>query len=69
MNINEHIKSNEEELKDPMISSQRRRHIASELEDLLLFKETYPEVEKDPTPLELFCGLNPAAPECKIFNL
>lgn len=69
MTIDQHIKNNENELKDPMISSQRRRHISSELEDLLSYKELYPNEEKDPNPLELFCGLNPDAPECKIFNL
>jgi hypothetical protein len=69
MTIDQHIQNNEEELKDPMISPQRRRHISSELEDLISYKELYPLVEKDPSPLELFCGLNPYALECKIFNV
>jgi hypothetical protein len=69
MTIDQHIQNNEEELKDPMIGPQRRRHLYFELEDLLSYKELHPNEEKDPNPLELFCGLNPDAPECKIFNL
>jgi hypothetical protein len=69
MTLEEHIKNDEDELKDPMISPQRRRHISSELRDLLSYRELYPLEEKDPTPLELFCGLNPYALECKIFNV
>jgi hypothetical protein len=69
MTIDQHIRKNEDELKDPMISPQRRRHISSELNDLILYKQKYPLEEKDPSPLELYCGLNPSELECKIFNL
>lgn len=69
MTIDDHIKNNEDELKDPMISPQRRRHLSSELEDLISYKKLYPLEEKDPSSLELFCGLNPSELECKIFNL
>jgi hypothetical protein len=69
MTIKEHIESNETELKDPLLSAQRRRHLSSELEDLLAYHKNYPDIEKDPTSLELFCGLNPHAPECKIYNV
>jgi hypothetical protein len=69
MKLSEHIKNNERELSDPMISSQRRRHLSTELSDLLKFQMANPESEKDPTPLELFCFFNPSALECKIFNI
>jgi hypothetical protein len=69
MNINEHIRNNEEELKNPMISPQRRRHLSSELTDLIEYKNIFPHIQKDPTPMELFCGLNPSALECKVFNV
>lgn len=69
MTIDNHIKNNEEQLKDPMISSQRRRHLSSELDDLIEYKKIFPNQEEDPTPLELFCGLHPDASECRIYNV
>jgi hypothetical protein len=69
MTITEHIKNNERELKDPLLSPQRRRHLNSELDELNAYRENHPNSEKDPTPLELFCNLNPDASECRIYNV
>ena len=67
--INDHIKRDQEELNDPMISSQRRRHIESELESLEHYHTNHPEDDHDPTPLELFCEENPDSLECRVYDL
>ena len=67
-NIDQHIKSDKEELSNPQLSPQRRRHIEDELNQLETYKENHPEDSHDPTPLELFCDLNPDAPECRIYE-
>ena len=54
---------------DPMASSQSRRHAEEELEQLERYKERHPEMEHDPTALELYCDENPDASECKIFDV
>lgn len=68
-NINDHIQQDKEELSNPMISSQRRRHIENELESLEKYQQNHPGDDHDPTPLELFCDQNPNASECKVFDL
>jgi hypothetical protein len=67
--INTHIDDDLKELSDPLISSQRRRHIEDELEQLESYKNNHPEDTHDPSPLELFCDLNPDAPECRIYEV
>ena len=69
MNINEHIKNNEDEINNSLVSSQRKRHLQSELEDLISYRENHPGEDKDPSALELYCDRNPHELECKIFNL
>lgn len=68
-NINDHIKKDQEELSDPLISSQRRRHIENELESLEKYHINHPEDDHDPTPLELFCDENPDSPECRVYDV
>jgi hypothetical protein len=68
-NINDHIKKDKDELTDPMISSQRRRHIENELYSLEKYHANHPEDDRDPSPLELFCDENPDALECKVYDL
>lgn len=67
-NIEAHIQKDTEILEDPTVSPQMRRHIEGELKDLRAYHERHPESTYDPTSLELYCDLNPAAPECKIFE-
>jgi len=66
--INDHIKKDKEELSDPMISSQRRRHIEDELGQLEAYHERHPGDDHDPTPLELYCDANPNALECRVYE-
>jgi hypothetical protein len=68
-NINDHIKKDQEELTDPMISSQRRRHIEDELDSLEKYHKNHPGDDHDPTALELFCDTNPDSPECRVYDL
>ena len=65
-NINLHIDRNKDELEDSNTNSQRRRFLESELESLIKYKESHPDKTDDPSPLDLFCNENPAAPECRI---
>lgn len=67
-NIETHIEKDREELSNPQLSPQRRRHIEDELEQLEAYQERHPDETYDPTPLELYCDLNPNAPECRIYE-
>ena len=66
--IEKHIEADKEELADPQLSPQRRRHIEGELEELEAYAERHPEDHHDPTPLELYCDRNPSALECKVYD-
>jgi len=68
MSIKDHIERDRNELDDPNINSQRRRHIEDELERLKRYHDRHPQDEHDPTPLELFCDDHPDAAECKIYE-
>jgi len=68
-NIKKHIQSDKDELSDPTISSQRRRHVEDELEQLEAYHARHPEDEHDPTSLELFCDGHPDAVECKQYEV
>lgn len=68
-NIDQHIENDKKILDDPMMSSQTRRHIEGELESLERYKETHPNDDHDPTPLELYCNDNPEALECRSYDL
>lgn len=66
--IEKHIEADKNELADPQLSPQRRRHIEGELEELQAYAERHPEDHHDPTPLELYCDNNPSALECKVYD-
>jgi len=66
--IEQHIEADKEELADPQLSPQRRRHIEGELEELEAYAERHPEDHHDPTSLELYCDNNPSAPECLVYD-
>ena len=67
-NIKQHIEADKEELSNPQLSPQRRRHIEGELEELEAYAERHPEDHHDPTPLELYCDSNPNALECRVYE-
>jgi hypothetical protein len=66
--LQQHINDDENELENNLLSAQRKRHLESELTDLKKYQQNHPEENKDPSPLELFCDLNPDQPECKIYE-
>jgi hypothetical protein len=67
--IQDHIEQDIKQLSDPLINSQRKRHLESELDELNRYRMSHPNDDYDPTPLELFCNDNPNSPECKIYDL
>lgn len=67
-NIEKHIEADKEELSNPQLSPQRRRHLEGELEELEAYAERHPEDHHDPTPLELYCDANPNALECRVYE-
>ena len=66
--IDQHIQKDVEILNDPTISPQSRRHTEEELAALEVYKANHPEDFHDPSPLELYCELNPNARECRIYE-
>jgi hypothetical protein len=42
--------------------------LESELGSLEQYQVNHPDDNHDPTPLELFCDINPEAPECRIYE-
>jgi hypothetical protein len=66
--IDQHIQKDVEILNDPTISPQSRRHTEEELAALEVYKANHPEDSHDPSPLELYCELNPNARECRIYE-
>ena len=71
--IETHIAKDKEILDNPMTSPNQRRHVQEELHELEVYAENHKkEIEAgdhhDPTPLELFCEVEPSALECKVFD-
>ncbi len=66
--LSQHINDDRNELDDPNVSAQRRRHLEGELEDLQSYKENHPDDDHDPTGFELYCDANPDALECRIYE-
>ena len=72
-NIEAHIEKDKEILENPLISSNQRRHIEGELQELEEYVKNHKtEIEAgdhhDPTPLELYCDKNPETDECRIYE-
>jgi len=66
--IQQHINDDKDELDNPQLSSQRRRHLEGELDSLEKYQTNHPDDDHDPTPLELFCDEHPDASECRIYE-
>jgi hypothetical protein len=66
--LQQHINDDKDELDNPNISSQRRRHISNELDSLEQYQVNHPDVDYDPTPLELYCDSHPDALECRTYD-
>jgi hypothetical protein len=67
-NIDQHIRKDINILNDLQTSPQARRHTEEELEALETYKANHPDDDHDPTPLELYCELNPGAIECRVYE-
>lgn len=67
-NIETHIAKDKEILQDPTISPQQRRHIEEELKELEYYRKENPADLHDPSPLELYCAMNPETEECRVYE-
>lgn len=66
--LQQHINDDLSEINDPTTSGQRRRHLEDEVDSLEKYQANHPEDNHDPTPLELYCDLNPNALECRVYE-
>jgi hypothetical protein len=71
--VEKHIEVDKKILDDPTTSPQQRRHIEGELIELNVYVENHKkDIEAgdhhDPTPLELFCEMEPDADECRVYE-
>jgi len=66
--LQQHINDDRDELDNPVISSQRRRHIETELDALEQYQVNHPDEDHDPNSLELFCDTHPDALECRVYD-
>ena len=72
-NIETHIEKDKKILEDPTTSPQQRRHIEEELHELEVYVANHKQEisegdHHDPSALELFCEVEPSAPECKMYD-
>jgi hypothetical protein len=68
--IDEHIEKDRVEIESAKAEGNlgKVRHLEQELKSLEEYKTLHPEDSHDPTPLEVFCDLNPEAPECRVYD-
>lgn len=66
--LQQHINADENELDNPNINSQRRRHLEDELNALKQYQANHPNEDHDPTNLELYCDMHPDALECRVYD-
>jgi len=69
-NIDEHIEKDKVEIEAARAAGNegKVRHLEEELKGLVEYKEHHPEDSHDPSPLEVYCDLNPEAPECRVYD-
>ncbi len=69
-NIDEHIQKDQTEMEAAKASGNlgKARHLEDELKGLQEYKAHHPEDSHDPSPLEVYCELNPEAPECRVYD-
>ena len=68
--IDDHIQKDRVDIEEARAAGDlaKVRHLEDELKNLEEYKEHHPEDSHDPTPLEVFCDLNPEAPECLVYD-
>lgn len=69
-NIDSHLAKLRTELDQARQSGDPAKinHLETELRDLETYQQHHPGEQKDPTPLEVYCDLNPQAPECLVYD-
>jgi hypothetical protein len=69
-NIDSHLAKLRAELDQARQSGNPARinHLETELNNLDTYKQHHPNEQNDPTPLEVYCDLNPQAPECLVYD-
>jgi hypothetical protein len=69
-NIDSHLAKLRAELDQARQSGNPARinHLETELNNLEAYKQHHPNEQNDPTPLEVYCDLNPQAPECLVYD-
>ena len=73
-NIEAHIEKDKKILEDPTTSPQARRHVEEELHELEVYVENHKEEiaagdHHDPSPLELYCEVEPELPSVKCMTI
>ena len=68
--IDAHIAQDRSELEQARSTGDKSKaaHLEAELQDLEAYKAHHPEESKDPTPMEVYCDLNPEAPGCLVYD-
>lgn len=68
--IDDHIAKDRVDIEEARASGNlgKVRHLEDELKGLEEYKAHHPEDNHDPTPLEVYCDLNPEAPECRVYE-
>ncbi|MCP9850868.1 Calvin cycle protein CP12 [Cyanobium sp. Morenito 9A2] len=68
--IDEHILKDLSELEAAQVAGDAAKlgHLKDELKDLVEYKAHHPEETHDPSALEVYCDLNPEAPECRVYD-
>jgi len=68
--IDEHIQKDRVDIEQARAAGDlgKVRHLEEELKGLEEYKSHHPEDSHDPTPLEVYCDLNPEAPECRVYD-
>jgi hypothetical protein len=68
--IDEHILKDLSELEAAKAAGDNAKlgHLKDELKQLEEYKAHHPEDTHDPSPLEVYCDLNPDAAECRVYD-
>ena len=68
--IDDHILKDLTELEAAKAAGDKAKlgHLEDELKSLEEYKAHHPDDSHDPSPLEVFCDLNPEAPECRVYD-
>ena len=68
--IDEHIAKDKSEIEAAKAAGDQSkvRRLEDEVRGLEEYKDHHPDDKKDPSPMEVYCDLNPDAPECLVYD-